>query len=438
MDTLVEPRSADRGAALLDAHGLAHADTVAPGLGDGAPELPSSLAASSAAASSVGRVTVLPRVEMVGTEPRVVREARVRYAPERKLGEGGLGEVVGAVDQDIGRRVAVKRLKPDVRSEAALLRFADEVRTIGSLEHPNIIPIHDVGVDASGDHYFVMKYVDGETLEDVITKLQAGDPSYRARYTVERRVEIFIALLEAVAFAHARGVVHRDIKPANVMVGAYGEVVLMDWGIAKSLETVDAAELAPDAPPSAPRPSGPMLSSRAPEYATQVGGLLGTPLYMSPEQARGLPVDRRSDVYSLSMLFYELLGLKHPFAEKESLDQLLRAVADEPLPFLLDCLHPAADPVPVELMHFVKHGLAKNPARRFESVEVMLERLRARASGDIPIECPVTFVKSNTGRLTRFVEAHPFVATGAVAKGVLGFLSAAAMLVLLVAGVLHV
>jgi serine/threonine-protein kinase len=134
------------------------------------PSLPASIGATASA-----RVTVLPRVEMVGSEPRVVSESRLRYLAESKLGEGGIGEVVGARDQDIGRRVAVKRLRQEVKSDAALLRFAEEIRTVGKLEHPNIVPVHDVGIDEQGDHYFVMKYVDGETLERIIEQLAAGD-----------------------------------------------------------------------------------------------------------------------------------------------------------------------------------------------------------------------------------------------------------------------
>src|SRR5262249_26554491 len=160
-------------------------------------------------------------------------------------------------------------------------RFVEEIRTIGRLEHPNIVPIHDVGVDERGDYYFVMKFVDGETLESIIDKLAAGDRAYHAKFGFERRVQIFLALLEAVRFAHTRGIVHRDIKPANVMVGAYGEVVLMDWGIAKSLH-------GDSVPEETPRPlvhaSG---SRRGTLFETQLGQLVGTPAYMSPEQARG-------------------------------------------------------------------------------------------------------------------------------------------------------
>ncbi len=386
--------------------------------------VPSGSPTSLAPASTGPRVTVLPRVEMVGAEPRVVSEARVRYLSENKLGEGGLGEVLGARDQDIGRRVAVKRLRPEVKSDAALLRFAEEVRTIGRLEHPNIVPVHDVGIDEQGDHYFVMKYVDGETLEQVIERLAARDPAYTAKYTIERRVEIFMALCEAVSFAHAQGIIHRDIKPANVMVGAYGEVVLMDWGVAK-LRGVEPAG-----------PAGQVAPTAVPGSAvsTQAGAIVGTPFYMSPEQAKGLPADERSDIYSLCLLFYELLTLQHPLEKKESLEDVLHCVVHECVPSVLEIGHTLVAPVPAELHHFLRHGLEKDPDARYPDVTAMLDRLRARAMGDIPIECPVTFIKSTTGRWTRFVDAHPFAAIGAASSLVLGAVASIVLGVVLVIG----
>src|SRR5262249_27698511 len=160
-----------------------------------------------------------------------------------------------------------KRLKREVQGPESLARFVDEIRTIGQLEHPNIVPIHDVGVDDNGEHYFVMKYVDGETLESIITKLASGDATYHARFNIEQRVLIFLRLLDAIAFAHAAGYLHRDIKPANVIVGRFGEVMLMDWGIAKRIDRGgEALSSAGELPPSSGQ--------------TCVGTLVGTPAYM--------------------------------------------------------------------------------------------------------------------------------------------------------------
>ena len=332
--------------------------------------------------STTLRTTVLPRVEIVDAKPRVVVEQRRRVEPLGRLGEGGHGEVVGARDHDIGRNVAIKRMRPEGWSPGMALRFAEEVRTVGQLEHPNIVPIHDVGLDENGDYYFVMKYIEGETLEALIEKLAAGDREAHARYGIERRVQIFVAILEAVAYAHARGILHRDLKPANVMVGAFGEVSLMDWGVAKRKD------------------QAPLLEPRA-------GEIVGTPAYMSPEQARGEPTDERSDVYALCLLFHELLCLSHPLAAKTTITEMLRAVVEEPIPHTSFVPNPHQAPAPAELGWFIQKGLAKDPAERFQSVKEMLDRLARRAEGDFPIQCPLTFSKRVLGAVKRFVDHHP-------------------------------
>ncbi|HWE27958.1 MAG TPA: serine/threonine-protein kinase, partial [Polyangia bacterium] len=181
------------------------------------------------------RSTVLPRLERRGEAQKVVVDGRLRYEPVRALGAGGQAEVTLARDHDIDRAVALKRLLPERNDEASVLRFAEEIRAVGQLEHPNIVPIHDVGVDAEGRYFFVMKYVEGETLESIIGKLRAGDEAYQRRYTAEYRLQICNEILRGVEHAHALGIVHRDLKPANIMVGALGEVVIMDWGLAKRI-----------------------------------------------------------------------------------------------------------------------------------------------------------------------------------------------------------
>jgi serine/threonine-protein kinase len=347
---------------------------------------------------------------MVGAQPRLVLGSQRRYETVRRLGEGGFGEVRCARDNDIGREVAVKRLHSELRSPGVLARFADEVRTIGSLEHPNIVPIHDVGVEENGDYYFVMKYIAGETLESIIDKLAAGDRDAHARFGVERRVQIFLALLEAVAFAHSKGVLHRDIKPANVMVGAYGEVVLMDWGIAKRLRDEGPAPSLPSGPRSSTEPSE-KSSSRGALFQTRSGELIGTPAYMSPEQSRGEPIDERSDVYALSVLFYELLTLRHPLAEKTTLPSMLHAISHEMAPLAGMASHPHQPSISMDLSWFLRKGLEKEPADRYASVAEMITRLERRAEGLIPVQCPITFMKRTSNGLGRFIDRHPFLAT---------------------------
>ncbi|HRI49600.1 MAG TPA: serine/threonine-protein kinase [Pseudomonadota bacterium] len=354
------------------------------------------------ATATAVRSTILPKLELVENEPTLVVKGNRRYQELRRLGAGGIGEVVSAADNDIGRTVAIKRLRTPAKSTSNLVRFVEEIRTIGRLEHPNIIPIHDVGVDDKGEYYFVMKYVDGETLESIIQKLAAGDRGYHQRYGFEQRTQLFLGILKAVAFAHANGIVHRDIKPANVMIGAYGEVILMDWGIAKM---VRGPETAVPTPATAESPGED--SARAPLFATQVGAIIGTPAYMSPEQASGQPVDERSDIYALCVLFHELLCLKHYLSDRTTLKDMLAGVESQEAPLASMVKSPHQDSPPMDLTWFVRAGLAKDPTKRYPSVQAMIERLERRAEGRIPIECPITLLKQATNTWLRILDKYP-------------------------------
>jgi eukaryotic-like serine/threonine-protein kinase len=351
------------------------------------------------------RSTVLPRVSLIGSEPTLIVEGKRRYEEILPLGKGGVGEVVRAKDNDIGRPVALKRLRPDMQSPSVLVRFVDEIRTTGRLEHPNIVPVHDVGLDEAGQYYFVMKYIDGETLESIIQKLAAGDPDYHLRYTFERRVQIFIGILDAVSFAHDKGILHRDIKPANVMVGAHGEVVVMDWGIARSLR-----EPASGAPAGASRVTASAEDiARGRAFETQLGTVIGTPAYMSPEQASGAPLDERSDIYSLSVLFHELLGLTHYLAGRTTLLETLEGVQKEKPSPLYFTKHPHQGRVPPDLSWFVYRGLAKTPDQRHASVKEMQHCLLQRAEGKIPVHCGGTLLRRSANELGLMVDRHPFL-----------------------------
>src|SRR5262245_50351771 len=163
---------------------------------------PSSGTHRARASTSGDHSTVLPRIEGDGADLRIVADLKRRYEPVKLLGTGGMGEVLLVNDQDIARQVAVKRLRPEIDDPTRLARFVDEIRTVGRLEHPNIVPIHDVGVDGEGCYFFVMKYVQGQTLESIIKKLAAGDLEAHRKFTIERRIEIIGSVLNALAYAH--------------------------------------------------------------------------------------------------------------------------------------------------------------------------------------------------------------------------------------------
>ena len=373
-----------------------------------APEIPVTVTGTlSRTASSV---SVLPRVELApgGTRNLLPTEGP-RYQHMKSIGEGGMGEVALAEDRDIGRMVALKRLHPGAASQSpgALARFVDEVRIVGSLEHPNIVPIHDVGVDAEGRFFFVMTFVDGQTLESIIEKLRAGDPETVRRFDMTRRTEIFVGILRALEYAHGRGYLHRDIKPANVMVGRHGEVVLMDWGVARPIGG------ASDTTTAAPAPAGGSATlDRSRASATHVGALIGTPLYMSPEQAEGKTdaLDVRSDLFSAAVLFHELCGLTHRFEHIRSLPELLVAAQKTPPPHNTRMFAASQQKdVPAELTHFLHKALQLRPEDRWASAEQMVDELHAILDGRCRVQCPVTLMKRTSRGLGRFVDRHPIV-----------------------------
>ncbi len=374
------------------------------GLADSHKDATQVTGAASGSAPQVGQssaltrsITVLPRVEVTHEGPRLVTPAKPRYERLKELGVGAFGEVSLAHDNDIDRRVAVKRIKASALDEDSILRFASEVQSVGRLEHPGIIPIHDVGIDDNG-YFFVMKYIDGETLESVIDKLRAGDPSYLSRYTMEARAQLFLQLCRAVQFAHSRGYIHRDIKPANVMVGAYGEVVLMDWGLAKKISDTGAQDEM-----YARRPTG------QDEFGTMLGYAIGTPAYMAPEQARGEHdrTDGRSDIYSLCAVFYELLTLRHYLTSKKGAKELLEAVKTEQ-PLGPIAIHHRFQVAP-ELAWLVSKGLLKDPAARYQSVGELCARIQAALEGKNPVQCPCTGLKRAGGEWNDFINHRPII-----------------------------
>ena len=223
-----------------------------------------------------------PTVEGTGGTPR--------YTFGELIGKGGMGEVLSARDAQIGRTVAIKRLRG--ANPEAVARFLREAQVQGRLEHPAVVPVHELSHDERGP-FFVMKQLAGVTLADVIT-----DPFVRAKFPRQQLLRALADICLAIEFAHTRGVVHRDLKPANIVLGEFGEVYVLDWGIARVVGGDDSW-------------SG---MDTTDDGTTQAGAILGTPGYMSPEQVSGEPVDGRTDVYALGCMLFEILALAplHP------------------------------------------------------------------------------------------------------------------------------
>ncbi len=209
-----------------------------------------------------------------------------RYEIVDRIGQGGMGTVYLAVDQELGRQVALKVLRAEGAGDHSARRLRREARILARLEHPGIVPVHDVGVLPDGRVYYVMKLVRGERLDE-----------YAARAPLASLLRLFLRICETVDFAHANGVIHRDLKPSNIMVGPFGEVLVLDWGIAKLTETAD--DQAESGLPSTPEE----------EWRTADGAVIGTPGFMAPEQAAGQSalVDPRTDVYALGGILRSLL-----------------------------------------------------------------------------------------------------------------------------------
>ncbi|MGE0433224.1 MAG: WD40 repeat domain-containing serine/threonine protein kinase [Planctomycetota bacterium] len=287
-----------------------------------------------------------------GTRAVELRRSGDRYDVAHEIARGGQARIMLALDKDIEREVAMKVLatrgtavgsKPGShggsRTSPFLGRFLDEARLTARLEHPNIVPVHEIGERADGDAYYTMKLVRGRSLANVLRELRKGVPATIAEWPLPRLVRIFQGICQAVAFAHQHGVIHRDLKPDNVMVGDFGEVYVIDWGLAKDIGATSGQSLT--ARIRKDQQAGPIDTS-APASASTVtatgstdllrgqtldGSIIGTPQYMPPEQAEGriAEVDRRADVYSLGAILYEILTL-HPPYEGDTIGSVLSQV----------------------------------------------------------------------------------------------------------------
>jgi serine/threonine-protein kinase len=267
------------------------------------PAIANTLAAGT---NSGPTLAVSPHPEGAARVPSELEASRYRLGEQ--IGRGGMGEVLLAHDELIGREVAVKRIRSEHPSSEALARFLREARLQGRLEHPAVVPVHDLAFDPAGKPFFVMKRISGTAMSKLLEQLAKADATEAAALR-RRLLRAFVDVCLAIELAHQKQIVHRDLKPANIMLGDYGEVYVLDWGIARlATET--------DEPVKRPSHQGLELDTGQ----TRAGTVLGTPAYMAPEQLLGERAGARADVYALGCMLYEIAAGVPLHTGKRSLD----------------------------------------------------------------------------------------------------------------------
>jgi len=306
-----------------------------------------------------------------------------RYRSRKELARGGMGAILRVFDENLRRELAMKVILDkgsDLPREALTLgRFLEEAQVTAQLDHPGIVPVHELGVDATGKVYFTMKLVQGEDLSAVFEKVKRGEEGW----SLVRALNVLLRSCEAMGFAHARGVVHRDLKPANIMVGRFGETYVMDWGLARVLERDDTRDLRLQNPVDH---AGTVMTDRMEQagaepnspLVTMDGHVIGTPVYMAPEQAEGRleRIGPQTDVYGMGAILYQLLTGQMPYTRPDvqaSPHRILRWVLDGP-PQPVHSLNPD---IPAELIAICERAMARDSTRRYGTMVELAQDLRA-------------------------------------------------------------
>ena len=305
-----------------------------------------------------------------GFYARLQERNQEKYRIQEKIAEGGMGAIFRVYDRCLKRTLVTKVILPHVAQDSMLFqRFVEEAQITGKLEHPNIVPVHDIGVMDNDQLYFSMKHVVGVSLGEILKNVRDGHAEWRDRYSRFRLLTIFRKVCDAIAFAHANNVLHRDIKPDNIMVGDYGEVLVMDWGLAKR---IDAEE---------------DLNIYEPEediedvIKTRFGVVKGTPAFMAPEQAKGDTefIDERSDIFLLGSTLYAIATYAPPFHGDDIYEILANA---EGCNYIDPHLRAPDLDIPVELCRIINRAMAYDPEERYQTVDELSAHLDALLAGD--------------------------------------------------------
>lgn len=253
--------------------------------------------------------------------PRYWKSGSLKYDDFAPLTEGGTATIQTCLDKNLNRTVVYKSLHPQLADdEVEIARFVREARVTAMIPHPGTVPLYEIGRDRGGNVYFTMKKLDGRDLRSLLTDILQRNHHTQELYPPKRLIDILIDAVQTVAYAHNQGVIHRDLKPANILVGEFGEVTVLDWGLAKIKGEATPEPLLP-----------PQGTQGIALELTQPGRRFGTPLYMSPEQAQGGNTDERTDVYALGIVLYEMLT-GQPLVFGQELDDVLRQILERPTP----------------------------------------------------------------------------------------------------------
>jgi serine/threonine-protein kinase len=316
-----------------------------------------------------------------------------RYPVLDILGQGGMGEVLSARDDQIGRPVAIKRLRIENPSSEVMMRFLREARIQGRLEHPAVVPVHELKQPVGEQPFFVMKQLQGTTLADVIPKLALGNKRAIEDFSMQRMLRAFAEVCLAIEFAHTKRVVHRDLKPANIVLGDFGEVYVLDWGIARITEDAEEKQHGDGFAD---------IGSVVGEPHTVAGAILGTPGYISPEQIRGdYFLDGRADVYSLGCILFEILALEplHPRGQA-GLASALAGIDARP------SLRQRGREVPPELDRICAKATQIDPNLRYETARQLHDAVQHFLDGNRDHELRRELAK------TELAEARKAMASG--------------------------
>ncbi|WP_176012479.1 serine/threonine-protein kinase [Victivallis sp. Marseille-Q1083] len=299
---------------------------------------------------------------------------RDRYKFLRTIGFGGMKSVLLVYDSDTLREVALA-IMPDYRERKVqdILRFVQEAKITARLEHPNIVPVHDFGVDTGGAPYFTMKYLQGRTMATILRKLRQRDEETLAEYDISKLLRIYLRICNAIGFAHSQQIIHLDLKPENIHVGEFGEVQVLDWGLAKPIE-------APELDSAAPACRSGKLSAGQ----TRDGVARGTPGYMAPEQAAGRnrQKDQRTDIYALGCILYAMLTFETPLAGQE-VQEVLKATIRGNIKTPSELENPVR-PIPAALEAICLKAMERYQENRYQSVDELREDITAFMGGFAP------------------------------------------------------